>query len=229
MKVGIYTRASTVDQNCEAQYRELAKYAKERGWTLVEHYTDIMSGAKVDRPGLIRLLADARARKFQAVLVWKLDRFGRSPLDLHINVEELRTCSVRFIATTQGIDTDVNNPMARLQLNMLSAFAEFERELIRERVASGKQRYRQDWEAGRVGKSVHSRSGEDLPPHRPKKVFDRQAVVDLYQAGVSMRQIAKRLRLSFGTVSRTVGGWNPPTNTPRSDPEVLPALRSTTL
>jgi DNA invertase Pin-like site-specific DNA recombinase len=81
--------------------------------------------------------------------------------------------------------------MARFQRQVLSAVAELERELIRERVASGNARYRQDWEAGRVGKTVHSLRGKDLPPHRPKKVFDRQAVVDLYQSGVSMRQIAK--------------------------------------
>lgn len=209
MKAALYTRVSTIDQNCEAQYRELAQYVKERGWTLVEHYTDTMSGAKADRPELVRLLADARTRKFQAVLTWKVDRFGRSMLDFLNNIEELKSCAVRFIATTQGIDTDASNPMSRLQLQMMAAFAEFERELIRERVASGKARYRQDWEAGRVGKSVHSRSGKDLPPHRPKKVFDRQAVMDLYRAGVSMRGIAQRLRLSFGTVSRTVREYRP--------------------
>jgi DNA invertase Pin-like site-specific DNA recombinase len=204
MRVGLYTRASTVDQNCEAQHRELEQYSRERGWVVVEHYSDTMSGAKASRPELDRLLGDARQRKFQAVLVWKLDRFGRSVLDLLSKIKELEVCGVRFIATTQGIDTDASNPMSRFQLHMLSAVAEFERELIRERVQSGRQRYRQDFEAGKVGKTVHSRSGKDLPPHRPKKVFDRQAVLKLRAKGVSLRGIAKRLKLGFGTVSRTI-------------------------
>jgi site-specific DNA recombinase len=89
MKAALYPRVSTQDQNCEAQYRELDQYVRERGWIAVEHYSDTMSGTKAERPELARLLADARARKFQVVLVWKLDRFGRSALDLDILIGQL--------------------------------------------------------------------------------------------------------------------------------------------
>jgi DNA invertase Pin-like site-specific DNA recombinase len=183
VQVALYARVSTADQNCELQFREVQDYAAHQGRQVVEVYQDVMSGASARRPGLTRLTADAVARKFRCVLVWKLDRFGRSLVDCLNNIQTLESYGVRFIAVTQGLDTDRQNPASRFLLHVLGAAAEFERALIRERSLAGQIRYRRDFEAGRVGKTVHSRSGRDLPPHRPKKVFDRDEVVDLRRRG----------------------------------------------
>ena len=136
---------------------------------------------------------DARARKLDIVLCWKLDRFGRSLRDCLNNLWELDSHGVRFIAVTQGLDTDNRNPASRFFLHVLGAAAEFERELIRERSTAGRSRYLQDLKAGRVGKTVHSRSGKDLPPHRPKRIFDRDRVAQLRAQGLSIREIAAKL------------------------------------
>jgi DNA invertase Pin-like site-specific DNA recombinase len=204
VQVALYTRVSTADQNCQLQQRELGGLASPQGWHVVEVYQDVMSGASARRPGLTRLMADAAERRFRCVLVWKLDRFGRSLVDCLSNIQTLETCGVRFIAVTQGLDTDQRNPASRFMLQVLGAAAEFERSLIRERSLSGQMRYRQDSENGRVGKTVHSRSDRDLPPHRPRKIFDRDEVVTLHRQGYSLRQIATRLGLGLGTVTRTL-------------------------
>jgi DNA invertase Pin-like site-specific DNA recombinase len=206
MKAALYARVSTTDQNCELQLRELQAYAERQGWAIVETYQDIMSGAKANRPDLIRLLVDARARKFDCLLVWKLDRFGRSLVDCLNNIRTLEDYGIRFIAVTQGLDTDQRNPASRFLLHVLGAAAEFERALIRERTQAGQQRYRQDYAAGKVGNAVHSRSGRNLPPHRPKKVFDREEVVRLRHQGRSYRHIANALGLGVGTVVRALQG-----------------------
>ena len=125
-------------------------------------------------------------------------------MDCLNNIRELENHRVRFVAVTQGLDTDLKNPAARFLLQILGAAAEFERSLILERVQAGQERYRQDYQAGRVGRTVHSRSGKDLPAHRPRKIFDREKVVRLRQDGLSLRQIAKRMRIGLGTVSRTL-------------------------
>ena len=204
VRVALYTRVSTADQNCELQLRELQEYAVHQGWHAVEVYQDVMNGAQARRPGLTRLMADAAARRFHCVLVWKLDRFGRSLVDCLNNIHTLESYGVRFIAATQGLDTDQRNPSSRFLLHFLGAAAEFERSLIRERIHAGLMRYRRDFEAGRVGKTVHSRSGRDFPPHRPKKIFDREEVVTLRRQGLPLREIAKRLGLGLGTVTRTL-------------------------
>ena len=111
---------------------------------------------------------------------------------------------VRFIAVTQGLDTDLQNPASRFLLHVLGAAAEFERSLIRERTQAGQARYRQDFESGKVGKTVASRSGRNLPPYRPRKIFDREEVLRLRRQGRSYRQIARSLRLGLGTVVRTL-------------------------
>jgi DNA invertase Pin-like site-specific DNA recombinase len=186
------------------QIREVNDFAARQGWDVAEIYQDIMSGAKASRPGLNRLIQDASARKFDCLLVWKLDRFGRSLVDCLNNIRTLEDHGIRFIAVTQGLDTDQRNPASRFLLHVLGAAAEFERSLIRERTQAGRLRYKQDYEAGKVGATVHSRSGRNLPPHRPKKIFNRDHVVELRRQGMSLRQIAHRLSLSLGTVARTL-------------------------
>ena len=125
-------------------------------------------------------------------------------MDCLNNIQSLESYGVRFMAITQNLDTDQRNPASRFLLQVLGAAAEFERSLIRERSLAGQIRYRQDFEAGRVGKTVHSRSGRDLPPHRPKRIFDRDEILDLRRRGFPLREIARRLCLGLGTVSRTL-------------------------
>lgn len=116
MRVALYSRVSTQDQNCELQLRELRDYALRQGWDIAGAYQDVVSGTKARRPGLDRLMADARGRKFDCVLCWKLDRFGRSLVRLVNSIHALENCGVRFIAITQGLDTDQQNPTSRFLL-----------------------------------------------------------------------------------------------------------------
>src|SRR5262252_1016896 len=193
-RVALYIRVSTADQNSDLQLTDLQEYATRQGWQITEAYQEI-SGAKASRPGLNRLMEDAGARKFEILLVWKLDRFGRSLVDCLNNIQELERHRIRFIATTQNLDTDEKNPASRFLLHVLGAAAEFERSLIRERTLAGQVRYRSDYAAGKVGKSVSSRSGRNLAPHRPRRIFDRDEVMRLRRQGLSYRAIAKRLGL----------------------------------
>jgi DNA invertase Pin-like site-specific DNA recombinase len=202
MKIALYLRVSTLEQNCEAQRRELQAYAARHGWDVIDQYEDTASGADPKRPELARLLADARAGKFETVLVWKLDRFGRSLLDCLHNLELLEAELVRFIAVSQGIDTDRKNPAAKLLLHIMAAFAECEREMIRERVKSGVRRYQQDFAAGKVGKSVHSQSGKDLPSGRPWRIVDVEKIASLRTKGLTFEQIGKQLGISAPTACR---------------------------
>src|SRR5258708_36565709 len=110
-RCALYARVSTVDQNCEMQVRELREYATRRGWEVIAEYVDTgWSGAKASRPELNRLMADAAIRRFDAVMVWKLDRFGRSVRNCLDGIETLRSHGVRFLAGSQSIDTDERNP-----------------------------------------------------------------------------------------------------------------------
>jgi DNA invertase Pin-like site-specific DNA recombinase len=150
MKAAIYARVSTCDQNNAIQIRELTEYVGRRHWEVAGVYQDQISGAKVSRPGLDRLMADARQRRFDAVLVWKLDRFGRSLVHCVSGIQELASLGIRFIATSQGLDTDESNPASKLLMHILAAVAQFERELIRGRVSAGM----------RSAKSKGTRSGQ---------------------------------------------------------------------
>jgi putative DNA-invertase from lambdoid prophage Rac len=204
LRVALYLRVSTAEQNSELQLRELREYTERQGWQIVGIYQEVTSGAKSNRPELNRLMLDAAARRFDCLLVWKLDRFGRSLVDCLNNIHDLERNGIRFIAMTQGLDTDQKNPASRFLLHVLGAAAEFERSLIRERTQAGQMRYKQDFENGRVDKIVYSRSGRNMPPHRPKRIFDREEVFRLRCQGRSYRQIAKSLGLGLGTVVRTL-------------------------
>jgi DNA invertase Pin-like site-specific DNA recombinase len=204
MRAALYTRVSTADQSSDLQRRELLEYAARQTCEISEIYEDVSSGTNTARPALERLLCDARARKFDCVLVWKLDRFGRNLLHSLACIQQLHESGVRFIAITQGLDTDRRNPASQFLLHVLAAAAEFERSLILERTNAGRMRYREDYLRGEVGSNVHSRSGRDLPPHRPKKIFDRDQVLHLKQSGFSLRQIARRMNIGLGTVVRTL-------------------------
>jgi len=186
-RVAIYARVSTTDQDCRMQVTELHEYCARRRWTITCEYVDHgWSGAKTSRPQLDLLMSAARLRKFDAVVVWKLDRWGRSVAHLVSSVQELTNLGVRFVAVTQNIDTDESNPMSRLLMHMMAAFAEFERELIRERVKAGLERVKAD--------------GKELG--RPRVIVDREKIWKLRARGKSIRHIATALRLSHGTVQR---------------------------
>ena len=121
MRAAIYARVSTTDQHCEMQLAELREYVSQRGWELAGEYVDTgWSGAKASRPELNRLMHDAGRRKFDVILCWKLDRFGRSLLHCKSALQELQAHGVRFVATSQNIDTDESNPAARFLLHILT-------------------------------------------------------------------------------------------------------------
>jgi DNA invertase Pin-like site-specific DNA recombinase len=188
MKVALYIRVSTQDQNSALQRSELEKHLADRGWELAGLYEDQMSGAKQSRPGLNRLLEDAAAGKFEAVAVWKLDRFGRSLVDCLNNIRTLEAHQVRFLSVTQNLDTSHADPAGRFLLHILGAAAEFERSLIKDRVHAGLKQAKKD--------------GKQLG--RPKLVFSRNEVHELRAQGLSIREISTRMRLTIGTVARTL-------------------------
>jgi DNA invertase Pin-like site-specific DNA recombinase len=179
MRCALYCRVSTTDQHCDLQLRELREYISRRDWKNGGEYIDTgFSGAKASRPALDRLMADAAQRKFDCIAVYKIDRFGRSVLHLNQQLAALTSYGVRFIATSQSLDTDEKNPTSRLLLQILASVAEFEREMIRERTLSGIRA------AQAAGKIVG----------RPKRVFRRDEVVRLRdEEGLSWRAIGRKL------------------------------------
>lgn len=194
-RVALYARVSTTGQNTENQIDELRRYSAARGWSVAEEYVDAgVSGAKTSRPALDRLMKDATARHFDAVAVWKLDRFGRSVLHLTRAVAELDAAGVRFVAISQGIDTDHSNPTGRLLFNILSSIAQFERELINERITLGVDRAR------RTG----TKSGK--PWGRPKAAdaATTYRAVKLREEGRSFSEIVAATGLKRSTVVRLV-------------------------
>src|SRR5450755_5161920 len=192
LRAAIYARVSTTDQTNAIQVAELKDYVERRGWTLASVYQDQISGAKASRPGLDQLIADARRRKFDVVVVWKLDRFGRSLVHCVSGIQELASLGIRFIATSQGLDTDESNPASELLLHILAAVAQFERELIRERVSAGM----------RAAKAHGTKTGSAIG--RPRRIFDRAEVVRLRAVGLSIGNIARQMHIGVGTVVRVL-------------------------
>jgi putative DNA-invertase from lambdoid prophage Rac len=191
MRAAIYARVSTSDQNCDLQRAELQEHIRRRGWVPAGEYVDSgWSGSRSDRPDFSRLMEDAERRRFDAVLVWKLDRFGRSVRHCVTAIETLRSLGIRFLAVSQGIDTDESNPGSRLMLHILAAVAEFERELIRERVVAGLK----------TARARGTRSGRRIG--RPRAVFRRDDVVRLRQRGLSWSEIAREVGAGATTVRR---------------------------
>src|SRR3954470_5942148 len=135
MHCAIYARVSTFDQQPENQLTELRRYAAARGWTPTEYVDRGVSGAKDRRPALDQLLADARRRKVDVVVCWKLDRLGRNLRHLIILLEELQALGIAFVSLNEGIDA--TTPAGKLQMHILGAIAEFERGRIQERVRAG--------------------------------------------------------------------------------------------
>ena len=137
MNTAVYIRISTEGQHTDSQEQELKKYCRLRGWKNIVTYADTICGAKSSRPELDRMMQDIRAGEIERLLVFKLDRLGRSLTHLALILDELNRLQVPLIASSQGIDTSNDNPAGRLQLGVLMAVAEFERGIIKERVNAG--------------------------------------------------------------------------------------------
>ncbi len=137
IRVALYARVSTLNnQDPEMQLRELREYADRRGWQIAEEYIDQgVSGSAESRPALNRLMSDACRRRFDAILVWKIDRFGRSLKHLVNSLAELAALGVAFVSFRDNLD--LTTPSGRLMFQVIGAMAEFERALIQERVRAG--------------------------------------------------------------------------------------------
>ena len=188
-KVAIYARVSTTNhgQDSSLQTRELRQLAEARGWTMADEYIDAgVSGAKDSRPELNRLMTDAKRRRFDVVLVWKLDRFGRSLRHLVNALAEFESLGIAFVSLSDNLD--LSTASGRLMFQIIGAMAEFERALIQERVKAGLRNARA--KGKRLG--------------RPAKTVDRTTVAALRSEGASWRAIATKLGVGIGTLYRAV-------------------------
>ena len=206
MRCALYCRVSSSDQRCDLQLRELREYVASRGWTIAGEFVDEgVSGTKASRPALDKLMAAARLRRFDTVLTWKLDRWGRSVVDSIRSIQELVSLGIRFIAITQNIDTDESNPRSRFFLHVMSAFAEMEVSLIRDRTIAGIRAARAN------GKTLG----------RPKRIFRRDELIRLRdKEALSWRAIAKELKIPVMTA---VDAYRNCTEIVSPEPAVAPA------
>ena len=194
MIAAIYARVSTADQNCEMQLRELREFIGRMKWEPGEEYVDNgFSGAKSSRPALNRLLADAAQRRFDVLLTWKLDRFGRSVRQLVDNIATLDRRGIRFVAPSQSIDTDEKSPTGRLIVNILAAVAEFERDLNSERVRAGIQQHKENLKLGRIGRDLHPGAARICDRPAPEDLRSASARGSCTPSRVSLRVDRKRV------------------------------------
>lgn len=188
-QAAIYCRVSTTDQSCARQERDLKAYARKAGWKIAGVWKETASGAKDNRAERQKIMALAQARKIDAVLVTELTRWGRSTLDLIHTLQELQTWNVSLIAQS-GLQFDMQTSQGKLIASIMASLAEFERDLLRERVKSGIAA------AKARGKKIGRQPGQRIKSDRlaPK-------VVKLVAGGVSYRQIAAQLDISKTTVT----------------------------
>jgi putative DNA-invertase from lambdoid prophage Rac len=184
-RVGLYARVSTHDQKTlSLQMRTMREYAARRGWTVATQIKEVGSGA-VERELRGKLIDAARRREIDVVLVWRLDRWGRSLVDLVVTLKELAELGVAFVSLTEALD--LTTPTGRAMAGLLSVFAAFEHEIIRERIRAGIA------EARLKGKHLG----------RPVTVGKQaRQIRKLYRAGVSKAEIARRLEMGRSSVRR---------------------------
>jgi putative DNA-invertase from lambdoid prophage Rac len=184
-RVGLYARVSTHDQQTlPLQIRAMREYAARRGWKIIIEVKEVGSGAS-ERELRERVLDAARRRAVDVVLVWRLDRWGRSVADLVATLQELSFLGVGFVSLTEALD--LTTPMGRAMAGLLAVFAEFEREILRERVRAGLAQARQNGK--RLGRP-------------PTAALQSGPVRKLYRIGVSKAQIARRLHIGRTSVRR---------------------------
>jgi DNA invertase Pin-like site-specific DNA recombinase len=182
MKAAIYARVSTLDQDPENQLQELRRYVEARGWTAVEYVDRGVSGAKDRRPALDQLLVDARRRRFDVLVCWRLDRLGRSLKHLITLLDDLQALGVAFVSLAEGIDA--TTPAGKLQMHILAAIAEFERARIVERVRAGLAR----------------RAAQGKPLGRPRQTISEGDLARTIE--LSTRKAAALLGVSHAAVHR---------------------------
>ena len=186
-RAGLYLRVSTAGQTTENQAIALRQYCERQGWEITKVYEDqAISGTQHDRPSLNAMLADAQRGEFDVVVVWKIDRLARSTAHLLEILNLLRASHVDFCSSTQGIDTTTAH--GRMVFTFLGAIAEFERELITERVTAGIARAKQ----------------EGVQFGRPRVGFDINKAIELRKEGLSWGQLAKRIGVSSATLRRVI-------------------------
>src|SRR5580704_8322985 len=185
-RAAIYARVSTGDQYLEAQLLDLREMAKQRGFEIVREFTDVISGAKSKRPGLDQLMAGARRRNFDVVLVAAFDRVARNVRHFLEVLDELNHLGIGFISMRENIDT--GGPLGRAMVIIVGAIAELERSLIVERVKAGMRRAK--LEGRRIGRAPLD--------------IDRVQVVADRRSGMSLTEVAKKYRISRATVCRLV-------------------------
>lgn len=187
-RAGLYARVSTNDQQTvPLQIRALREYAVRRGWTIALQVKEVGSGAS-QRQLREKLLESARRRDIDVVLVWRLDRWGRSVADLLATLQELDHLGVGFVSLTEALD--LTTPVGRAMAGLLAVFAEFEREILRERVRAGLAHARQNGK--KLGRPITA--GQHA-----------EQVRKLHRAGVSKSEIARRLRIGRTSVRRILG------------------------
>jgi DNA invertase Pin-like site-specific DNA recombinase len=192
MRAAIYCRVSTADQSCQRQERELKAYAKRLGCKVVGVFTETASGARDDRAERKRVMALAQAREIDAILVSELTRWGRSMIDLVQTLQALQSWKVSILAMN-GLQFDLTTPHGKLIASVLASLAEFERDLLRERVRSGLAAARA--RGVKLGRQ---------PGQRPKSDRLAPRVMNMVAEGRSYRDVAKQLKLSKNTVATIV-------------------------
>ena len=190
-RAALYMRVSTLDQRPESQLHDLRQMAAQRGYAIVNEYTDRISGTKAKRPGLDQMMADARRGRFDVVMTWASDRIARSVKHFLEVLDELNRIGIEYVSFRENIDT--GGPLGRAIVIIIGAIAELERSLIVERVRAGMRRAR--LEGQRIG--------------RTPLVLDSVAIQQDRQRGQSLRQIAKGHRISTATIQRVLNRHAP--------------------
>ena len=183
-KAALYCRVSTGDQHLDTQLLDLREFAKQRGFELVGEYMDVISGAKAKRPGLDRLMADARRKRFDVVLVAAFDRIARNVRHFLEVLDELSHLDIQFISLRENIDT--GGPLGRAMLTIIGAISELERSLIVERVKAGMRRAK--LEGRRIGRTPLN--------------INREQVVEDRRSGMSLTKVAAKHHISRASVCR---------------------------
>ncbi len=186
--VAIYARVSTDKQKVDMQLNELRQFVARSGWNIYEEYIDQnFSGGNTKRPAFTAMMDAARKRKFDLLLVWKLDRLSRSLKDLIVTLDELGSCGIDFVSYDNNLDT--STPTGKLVFQIVGAVAEFEKEIIRERVVAGLATARN--KGKRLGRPPVSRY-----------VYDQ--ALKMRSDGLSYRNIGKVLGIDEGTIRKRV-------------------------
>ena len=193
LRAALYARVSTNDQQTLAmQNRAMREYAVRRGWTVALQVREVNSGA-AKREAREKVMQAARRREIDLVLVWRLDRWGRSVTDLLATLQELEHLGVGFVSLTEALD--LTTPAGRAMAGLLAIFAEFEREILRDRTRAGLAHARQN--GTRLGRPATA-------------AINASEIRKLYRAGVSKSEIARRVQVGRTSVRRIIGGRNRP-------------------